>query len=97
MVRDRGDGAFPAAHLGVPIPIFYCDDCGEHVISDETIDRVSKLFAEHGSDIWFIKDAAELLPEGYQCTACGGAISVKRPTSWTCGLTPLQPHGVLRT
>ncbi len=74
MVRDRGDWCISRQRTwGVPIPIFYCDDCGEHVISDETIDRVSKLFAEHGSDIWFIKDAAELLPEGYQCTACGGS------------------------
>jgi isoleucyl-tRNA synthetase len=73
MVRDRGDWCISRQRTwGVPIPIFYCDDCGETVINDETINRISQLFARHGSDIWFIKDAAELLPEGYQCSGCGG-------------------------
>lgn len=73
MVRDRGDWCISRQRTwGVPIPIFYCDDCGETLINEQTIARVSQLFAEHGSDIWFIKDAAELLPPGQQCPACGG-------------------------
>ncbi len=72
MVRDRGDWCISRQRTwGVPIPIFYCDSCEETIITPETIDRVSGLFAEHGSDIWFIKEAAELLPEGFKCPHCG--------------------------
>ncbi|MGM9592207.1 MAG: class I tRNA ligase family protein, partial [Oscillospiraceae bacterium] len=57
---------------GLPIPVFYCKDCGKPVCTDETIERVSALFAEHGSNIWFEKDAMELIPQGLSCPHCGG-------------------------
>ncbi len=72
MVRDRGDWCISRQRTwGVPIPIFYCDSCEETIINPETIDRISELFAEHGSDIWFSKEAADLLPEGFKCPHCG--------------------------
>lgn len=72
MVRDRGDWCISRQRTwGVPIPIFYCE-CGETVVNPETIERISNLFAEHGSDIWFQKEAADLLPAGYKCPSCGG-------------------------
>lgn len=71
MVRDRGDWCISRQRTwGVPIPIFYCDACEEVIINNETIARVSQLIAEHGSDIWYIKEAADLLPPGYLCPAC---------------------------
>lgn len=74
MVRDRGDWCISRQRTwGVPIPIFYCNECGETVIKDEVINHVSELFAEHGSDIWFEKDAEYLLPSGYKCEKCGGS------------------------
>jgi isoleucyl-tRNA synthetase len=33
---------------------------------------VSKLFAAEGSNTWFEKDAADILPEGFTCPHCGG-------------------------
>ncbi|MDD3364199.1 MAG: class I tRNA ligase family protein, partial [Syntrophomonas sp.] len=73
MIRDRGDWCISRQRTwGVPIPIFYCASCGETIINKETIDRISKLFSEYGSDIWFAKEARELLPEGFKCPACGG-------------------------
>lgn len=71
MVRDRGDWCISRQRTwGVPIPIFYCEDCGETIINDETINRISDLFAEHGSDVWFAWNADELVPPGMQCK-CG--------------------------
>ncbi len=73
MVRDRGDWCISRQRTwGVPIPIFYCESCGEAIINENTIDRVSKLFAEHGSDIWFKEEAKNLLPDNYQCPNCEG-------------------------
>ena len=57
---------------GLPIPVFYCKDCGKPICTDETIAKISKLFGEFGSNVWFEKDADELVPEGFACPHCGG-------------------------
>lgn len=72
MVRDRADWCISRQRKwGVPIPIFFCKDCGEPIINKEAMLHVSKLFKEHGSDIWYEKDAMELVPEGIECPKCG--------------------------
>jgi len=72
MVEDRGDWCISRQRIwGVPIPIFYCKDCGKEIINDETINAVKELFAKEGSNAWFIYEASEILPEGYTCE-CGG-------------------------
>ena len=65
MIRDRGDWVISRQRAwGVPLPIFYGED-GEAIITPETTEHVAKLFAEHGSSIWFEREAKDLLPEGF--------------------------------
>ena len=52
--------------------MFYCEDCKEIICTDETIARVSDIFAAEGSNAWYEKSATELLPEGFVCPKCGG-------------------------
>lgn len=73
MVVDRSDWCISRQRTwGVPIPIFYCADCGKELINDETIAAVSKLFREQGADNWWELDAKDILPDGTTCPACGG-------------------------
>lgn len=72
MVHDRNDWCISRQRTwGVPIPIFYCQDCGHPVINDDTIIHIQGLFREHGSQIWFAKEAEELIPAGLKCDKCG--------------------------
>lgn len=71
MVRDRQDWCISRQRVwGLPIPIFYCTKCNEHIINDATITAVSDLFKVEGSDAWWAKSAAEILPAGFSCPHC---------------------------
>ncbi len=73
MIRERADWCISRQRRwGLPIPVFYCKDCGKPVCTDETIARISELFGQHGSNIWFELDADELVPAGFTCPHCGG-------------------------
>ena len=65
MIRDRGDWVISRQRVwGVPLPIFYAED-GTAIMSPETINHVADLIGQYGSNVWFERDAKDLLPEGY--------------------------------
>ena len=73
MVSDRADWCISRQRLwGVPIPVFYCNDCGEPIIDRDFIQAVSDLFRQEGSNAWYTHTAQEILPEGATCPHCGG-------------------------
>ncbi len=73
MIETRPDWCISRQrYWGVPIPVFYCGDCQEEVVTDETIDSVVRLFEVDGADAWFTKSAEEILPKGFSCPKCGG-------------------------
>lgn len=74
MVRDRSDWCISRQRTwGVPIPIFYCKDCGKEIITPETIRTVADIFREKGADAWYELEAADLMPQGIHCPECGGS------------------------
>ncbi len=72
MVEGRSDWCISRQRAwGVPIPVFYCNECGEAIVTDETIENVAKIFEKESSDAWVKYSADELLPQGFKCPKCG--------------------------
>ncbi len=70
MVRERGDWCISRQRTwGVPIPVFYHRESGEVLLNADTLSHIQSLFAEHGSDVWWQRDEAGLLPEPWAAEA----------------------------
>ena len=73
MIRERSDWCISRQrHWGLPIPVFYCEECGKPVCNDDTVASLRKIFADRGSNAWFDCEPEQLLPEGFVCPHCGG-------------------------
>ncbi len=72
MLKDRSDWCISRQRVwGVPIPIFYCKDCGKELINDETITRLNEIFKVQGTNAWYELSPEELLQSyDFKCE-CG--------------------------
>jgi isoleucyl-tRNA synthetase len=74
MVENRPDWCISRQRSwGVPITAFHCTACGEAFADGTMMEHVAGLFRQYGSDIWYEKEAKDLLPEGAKCPSCGSA------------------------
>lgn len=72
MVASRPDWCISRQRVwGVPIVVFYCAGCREPLTDHASLNRVCDLFAKHSADIWFEKEASDLVPSGTKCSKCG--------------------------
>ncbi|MDD5772223.1 MAG: isoleucine--tRNA ligase [bacterium] len=73
MIANRPDWCISRQRAwGVPIPVFFCENCNRDFIDDDTMIRVHNLVKKHGADIWFTMSAEELIPENKSCPECHG-------------------------
>lgn len=93
MIRERADWCISRQRRwGLPIPVFYCEDCHKPVSTPESIEKISRLFDEYGSNIWFQKDAMELIPDGFTCPHCGGKKFTKEKDTLDCWFDSGSTH-----
>lgn len=73
MFKGRPDWCVSRQRLwGVPIPVFYCNGCDEAIADAEIIVHVASLFEKETADVWYNREAKDLLPEGFTCPKCSG-------------------------
>lgn len=78
MVATRPDWCISRQRVwGVPIIVFYCENCREPLTDRKILDGVVELFAQHTADVWYDRPASELVPAGTQCRKCGGETFTK--------------------
>ncbi len=72
MIENRPDWCVSRQRAwGVPIAVFYCQDCGHLLLDDDIMEQVYRLFEAHGADIWFEKEISDFVPEATVCRECG--------------------------
>ncbi len=96
MVKERADWCISRQRRwGLPIPVFYCEDCEKVVCTEDTIASVAKIFGEKGSNAWFDFEASELLPAGFACPHCGSKKFIKETDTLDCWFDSGSTHAAV--
>jgi isoleucyl-tRNA synthetase len=78
MIENRPDWCVSRQRAwGVPIAVFYCEDCEAILLDQDIMERVYSQFEKHGADIWFEKDISYFLEDDVKCSSCGSKNFVK--------------------
>ncbi len=72
MVQNRFDWCISRQRAwGVPIPVFYCNQCNEILMTQDSIEEVAKVFEKEGSNSFWLNDANYFLKDKFSCNKCG--------------------------
>ena len=72
MIRDRNDWCISRQRTwGVPLPIFYCEECKKPYVTEESIKKIQDIFRGKGSNAWYDLPEETLMPENSKCENCG--------------------------
>jgi isoleucyl-tRNA synthetase len=73
MIEQRPDWCVSRQRFwGVPIIVFFCEECGKQLEDYAALKNVVKWFEREGADAWYKHSPEELLPAGTKCS-CGAA------------------------
>jgi len=73
MIATRPDWCISRQRIwGVPIAVFWCNQCNQYLRSPDVNRAVVDLFRREGADAWYAHDASTILPTGTKCS-CGGS------------------------
>lgn len=78
MVGDRNDWCLSRQRVwGLPIPAFYCEDCGEAILDATLVRHVAEIIGREGSNAWWAEPPSHFLPKDTACPKCGSTAFAK--------------------